>query len=80
MQEFLARLVREGGEFCRSCGAANEHREVYVSLHASEFGICAGPGAVLRIMLPYCPKCEREDTRTVFANEIRGCIHAPGLL
>lgn len=46
-------------------------KEVYLSRHAIEFGVrCTGQGAVLRVVLPWCARCEREPATY-------GCVHEP---
>jgi hypothetical protein len=56
---------------CPSCHVEMHEKLVYLSLHATEFGVrCAGPGQVVKVTLPWCPGCEDEPEET-------GCLHRP---
>src|SRR5262249_2058395 len=55
---------------CNSCSNILEWRKCFISLHASEFPNCTGPGPVDRVPLPYCPQCEPQP-------ENQGCVHMP---
>jgi hypothetical protein len=41
---------------------------VFFSIHDARFSQCAGAGKVLRLAVPYCPKCESRPEET-------SCIH-----
>lgn len=67
IQEFLARDEAT----CKQCGKpATGTKLVHLSVHASEFEQCGGPGKVWNVTIPWCPDCEQEP-------EERGCIHMP---
>jgi len=59
----------EDGITCRHCDEPIAERIVYLSIHDSRFEACAGPGQVLKVVLPYCPSCEELDRA--------GCLHIP---
>jgi hypothetical protein len=58
------------GEFqnCRTCGGRVEILGAYMSLHDPRFPGCVGRGKVLRLVVPFCPKCEPRPDES-------GCIH-----
>jgi hypothetical protein len=60
-------------EVCSTCRYAIRWQDVYLSLHSPEFSGCSGPGTVIKVAIPYCPKCETVPEET-------GCLHIPGLL
>lgn len=61
---------RDDGFYCKVCGSSIVECTCYVSLHLAIFDPeCAGPGKVVTINYPYCPKC---DDRIDFA---RACYH-----
>lgn len=63
--------IGDGKQRCRSCKTQIELLPAYVSIHAVEFGVlCAGEGKVLRLAIPFCPRCEVKPSE-------RGCIHEP---
>ena len=44
---------------CRQCRSLIRQTICYVSIHLKQFGSYhAGPGRVVRINYPYCPKCD----------------------
>jgi DNA-directed RNA polymerase subunit RPC12/RpoP len=62
------------GDFyrCKECGSRIKQTTVYVSIHAKEFEPAhAGPGRVVKINYPYCPKC---DGKIDYA---QACYHVP---
>ena len=66
--------VEGGGYRCKNCGSEVLQTTLYVSVHSSEFGdSCAGSGKVVKVPLPYCPKCEGEP------KNFTTCIHIPML-
>jgi hypothetical protein len=63
---------REDGYYCQQCGSRTLQTTCYVSIHASEFEPAhAGPGHVVHIIYPYCPKCDGE------IDHATACYHAP---
>jgi len=44
--------------YCKKCGSRIKQTTCYVSIHFKEFKECAGPGRVVHINYPYCPKCD----------------------
>lgn len=76
----LVRLVGEhaaehytrvnSGYKCNACGEGIRSVTTYITLHLQVFSTCAGPGQVVKVDLPYCPKCE--PTPDTF-----GCVHLP---
>jgi hypothetical protein len=54
---------------CPKCFTPMREEQVYLSLHALEFGIqCAGMGRVWRTSIPWCPACEQQPQQS-------GCVH-----
>lgn len=63
---------REDGYYCKQCGSRIKQTTCYVSVHAKEFEPShAGPGRVLKINYPYCPKCDGK------LDHATACFHAP---
>ena len=63
---------REDGYYCKECGSRIKQTTVHVSIHAKEFEPGhAGPGRVVHINYPYCPKC---DGNIDYA---QACFHVP---
>lgn len=57
---------------CRKCRSQILQTTCHVSIHLKEFEpSCAGPGKVVKINYPYCPKC---DGKIDYA---RACYHVP---
>jgi hypothetical protein len=55
---------------CVRCHGVPMTKLVYFSLHTEEFGDhCAGPGEVIRLLVPYCLACGDGEPAD------RGCIH-----
>jgi hypothetical protein len=48
------------GEFqrCRLCTGLVEILGVYFSIHNADFDECTGAGKVVRLAVPFCPRCE----------------------
>jgi hypothetical protein len=67
-------VLKDDDLHCGTCGTAIAEKMAYLSIHSSDVfhELCTGVGRVLRVMIPYCPKCESEP-------EERGCIHEPML-
>jgi hypothetical protein len=62
---------QNGFQVCRKCGGNVGIVGAYVALHDLRFGLaCAGSGKVLRMAIPYCPRCEERPAE-------QGCIHEP---
>lgn len=58
------------GYYCRKCGAQIQATICYVSIHVKIFEPeHAGPGRVVRINYPYCPKCDGDP------GLVRACYH-----
>jgi hypothetical protein len=54
---------------CLNCGSRIMSHTVFFSIHDAAFhDLCAGPGDVVRLGIPYCPKCEPKPDES-------GCIH-----
>ena len=53
---------------CKECGVVIEIVPAFISMHDARFETCAGPGTVMRLAIPYCPKCEDKP-------ENYGCVH-----
>jgi len=52
---------KEDGYYCKQCGSLIQQTTCYVSVHLKLFEpACAGPGKVIHINYPYCPKCDGE--------------------
>lgn len=52
---------REDGYYCKDCGSKIQQTTCYVSIHLKIFEpACAGPGRVVNLNYPYCPKCDGE--------------------
>lgn len=62
-------VVEDDQYHCRKCDARIEYARGEIAVHDRRFPGCAGPGRVLDVPLPYCPKCEGPPT------ELRGCVH-----
>lgn len=62
-------VIRDHEYHCRECGSQIEYATGDIAVHDRRFPDCAGPGRVLNVPLPYCPKCEGSPT------EVRGCVH-----
>lgn len=43
---------------CRNCNTKVENIGVYFSIHYARLDICAGAGRILRLAVPFCPRCE----------------------
>lgn len=72
--KFSGEQVFEDGSIrCRTCKTPGEVAGVYLTIHTAEFATCAGPGSVLRVLIPYCPKCEPAPNAT-------GCVHVSGIM
>jgi hypothetical protein len=69
-KEWIAEHCVTDGEFqnCRTCGGRVEIVRAYMSLHDPRFPGCVGGGKVLRLVIPYCPRCEA-------CPDEYGCIH-----
>jgi len=52
------------GWICKRCGGQLMGRGERVSIHEdhSQFGAHAGMGETKEIIIPYCPKCDKEPT------------------
>lgn len=51
----------EDGFICKRCRSQILQTTCYVSIHLKEFEpLHAGPGRVVKINYPYCPKCDGE--------------------
>jgi hypothetical protein len=62
---------QNGFQVCRKCGGNVEIVVAYMSLHDLRFGLaCAGAGKVVRLAIPFCPRCEAQPAE-------QGCIHEP---
>jgi|HubBroStandDraft_1064217.scaffolds.fasta_scaffold142217_2 hypothetical protein len=55
-------------QLCVRCTTPIEIIGAYLSIHDKRFDHCAGPGHVVRLVVPYCPRCEEQP-------EARGCLH-----
>lgn len=50
---------REDGYYCKVCGSRIQETMCHVSIHLKLFEPAhAGPGRVIPINYPYCPKCD----------------------
>jgi hypothetical protein len=58
------------GEYqrCRTCNTKVEIVGVYFSIHDARLDICAGAGKVMRLAVPFCPRCESQP-------EDHSCLH-----
>jgi hypothetical protein len=46
-------------QLCKTCATPVELVFVFFSIHDARFtDMCAGAGAVMRLAVPFCPKCE----------------------
>jgi hypothetical protein len=62
---------QKGFPVCRRCGENVEIVVAYMSLHDLRFGVaCAESGKVVRLTIPFCPRCEAQPSE-------QGCIHEP---
>ena len=62
---------QDGFQVCRKCGGNVEVVGAYMSLHDPGFAdACAGSGKVVRLAIPFCPRCEAQPAE-------QGCIHEP---
>ena len=62
---------QKGFQVCRKCGGNVEIVVAYMSLHDLRFGVaCVGSGKVVRLAIPFCPRCEGQPAE-------QGCIHEP---
>jgi hypothetical protein len=72
--KFGTEQVAESGAIrCRTCKTPIELAGAYLTIHAAEFSSCVGSGTVLRVLIPYCPKCEPAPNTT-------GCVHVSGTM
>jgi hypothetical protein len=54
---------------CRKCKTPVEIVAAFISIHDARFeDTCAGAGIVVRLAIPYCPKCEPRPAQS-------GCFH-----
>ncbi len=52
---------REGVYYCKQCGSRIKQTTCYVSIHLKVFEPShTGPGKVIHVNYPYCPKCDGE--------------------
>lgn len=66
---YIATTENSEPMLCRECGTAIEVIGARMSIHDARFaGMCAGPGAVVVVAIPWCPKCETKP-------EDHGCFH-----
>lgn len=65
-------IVKDRNIRCRECETVIERVPVTLSIHHEEIFSCTGPGTVLTIVIPFCPKCEQRPDGS-------GCLHVPGL-
>jgi len=50
---------RNGDFFCKKCGSQIGWVTCYVSIHLKIFEPeCVGPGKVIKVNYPFCPKCD----------------------
>jgi len=62
---------QKGFQVCRKCGGNVEIVVAHMSLHDLRFGVaCVGSGKVVRLAIPFCPRCEGQPAE-------QGCIHEP---
>jgi hypothetical protein len=62
---------QEGFQVCRKCGGNLEIVGAHMSLHDPRFAdACVGSGKVVRLAIPFCPRCEAQPAE-------QGCIHEP---
>ena len=65
---------REDGYYCKVCGSQILQTDCHVSIHLKIFEpTCAGPGKVITINYPYCPKCDGE------IDYVQACFHIGGV-
>ncbi len=63
---------RADGFHCRNCGSQIGQVTCHVSIHIKEFEpTCAGPGKVVPINFPFCPKCDGDIEYAT------ACYHIP---
>lgn len=62
-------VMRDGEYRCRKCGTLIDYAVGNISVHDKWAPVCAGPGRVLNVPLPYCRQCEG------LPSEVRGCVH-----
>jgi len=69
-KSWIAKHCITDGEYqrCKICQSFIEIIGAYMSLHDTRFPGCAGSGRVMRLVIPFCPKCETRPSEY-------GCIH-----
>jgi hypothetical protein len=62
-------VTRGESQLCVKCGTRVEYIGAFLSVHDASFDSgCAGPGGVVRLVVPFCPQCEERPA-------LAGCIH-----
>ena len=69
-QQWIATNCVTDGERrrCRICSTLVEIFPVYFSIHDARLPACAGAGKVMRLVVPFCRKCEAQP-------EEHSCLH-----
>lgn len=60
--KWMAKYEKKGADhYCKQCGSLIQQTTCYVSVHLKAFEPSHdGPGKVIHVNYPYCPKCDGE--------------------